>query len=343
MAGIKLENICKIVRIQDQDIKIFNNLNLEIPDSQAISIMGPTGCGKSTLLRIIAGLEKPDSGSVYYDSTDMGNVKPEEREIGIVFQNDYALYPRTARFNVLSYFKLGNREVEDDAESRMIQKAAELLGYDLKALLHKSPDKLSQGQRQRVAVARCITRNPRLLILDEPFSNLDGPLRLQCRTELKKLIKHFKITTIFVAHEHREAMDLGNCHAILNQGRVAQFGTYNELYDEPNSIFVAEFLTEGENAGMNLFDGESVNMGEIIAGARPEEIIFKNSREPGTFSAQIKEVTRSVILNKNIIKFEYNNKVYSAVSEREDIRAGSSQFFSFRKVHKFNKNSKERI
>ncbi|MEE4312252.1 MAG: ATP-binding cassette domain-containing protein, partial [candidate division KSB1 bacterium] len=199
----------------------IEDLSLTIPDGKTMVILGPSGCGKSTLLRIIAGLMQPQSGTVLYDGVDVKAIPPGDRQIGMVFQN-YALYPHfTAKNNILSYFRFQKQTPElDHLAQEKYRKTSELLGVDIEYLLDKKPTHLSGGEKQRVAIGRCITRDPKLFLLDEPFSNLDQPLREKYRLHLKKLLRHFQITTVYVTHDQQEAMILADLLAIMNIGQI---------------------------------------------------------------------------------------------------------------------------
>ena len=212
----------------------IQDLTLRIPNGKTLVILGPSGCGKTTLLRIIAGLIPPDSGEVRYDDVDVKDVRPGDRRIGMVFQQ-YALYPHmTARSNVLSYFMFRKKTPELDAMAKAkYQRTSELMGVELAYLLDRKPRTLSGGEKQRVALGRCITRDPALFLLDEPFSNLDQALREKYRVNLKILLKQFNITTVYVTHDHHEALILADLLAIMNRGRIEQVGTYQDIYEQP--------------------------------------------------------------------------------------------------------------
>jgi ABC-type sugar transport system ATPase subunit len=221
----------------------IRNLNLTVHDGETLVVLGPSGCGKTTLLRLIAGLIPTDSGSVRYDGTDVTHVSPGERRIGMVFQN-YALYPHlVSRTNVLSYFlfKRKTPELSEMARAKY-QRTSELMGVDLAHLLDRKPGTLSGGEKQRVALGRCITRDPAVFLLDEPFSNLDQALREKYRVNLKMLLRQFDVSAVYVTHDHVEALILADRLAIMNQGAVEQVGTYEEIYREPRNAFVAGFL-----------------------------------------------------------------------------------------------------
>ena len=195
-------------------------------------VLGPSGCGKTTLLKIIAGLLQPDSGEVRYDGVDVEDVPPGARRIGMVFQN-YALYPHfTSRTNVLSYFLFRKKTPELDALARAkYQRTSELMGVELAYLLDRKPTTLSGGEKQRVALGRCITRDAALFLVDEPFANLDQALREKYRVNLKILLRQFNITTVYVTHDHHEALILADLLAVMDRGRIEQVGTPQEIYD----------------------------------------------------------------------------------------------------------------
>jgi ABC-type proline/glycine betaine transport system ATPase subunit len=215
----------------------IRDLSLSVFDGETMVVLGPSGCGKTTLLKIIAGLIRPDSGAVRYDGLDMAQVRPGDRRIGMVFQN-YALYPHmTSRTNVLSYFLFRKKTPEMDALARAkYERTSELMGVELGSLLDRRPTTLSGGEKQRVALGRCITRDPAVFLLDEPFSSLDQALRDRYRVNLKVLLRQFGITTVYVTHDHVEALILADRLAIMDRGRIEQVGTYQELYEQPERV-----------------------------------------------------------------------------------------------------------
>src|SRR5213592_815367 len=217
VARIDLVDVNKTLREPGGRGSTFSiqNLSLRVPDGETMVILGPSGCGKTTLLKIIAGLIPPDSGEVRYADVDVRDVPPGDRRIGMVFQN-YALYPHlSSRTNILSYFLFRKKTPELDAMARAkYQRTSELMGVDLASLLDRRPPTLSGGERQRVALGRCITRDPALFLLDEPFSSLDQALREKYRVNLKILLRQFNITTVYVTHDHYEALILADRLAI---------------------------------------------------------------------------------------------------------------------------------
>jgi ABC-type sugar transport system ATPase subunit len=221
-------------------IAALDNISLWIRRGETMSVVGPTGCGKSTLLRVIAGLEQPDSGTVTFDGEAVDNLTPSQRGIGLVFQN-YALYPHfRVHGNIAFYFRL-RRWSEEAVDTRVLE-TSRVMGIGFEKLLGRMPRSLSGGEKQRVALARCLSHSPRVLLLDEPFSNLDAALRLQTRGEVKKLVDRFGLTTIFVTHDQGEAVAVGHRIAVMQHGYIEQVGTYHELYQEPTNTFVAGFL-----------------------------------------------------------------------------------------------------
>ncbi|HEY7203068.1 MAG TPA: ABC transporter ATP-binding protein [Methylomirabilota bacterium] len=256
----------------------IQNLNLTVHDGETVVVLGPSGCGKTTLLRLIAGLIPTDSGVVRYDGTDVTHLPPGERRIGMVFQN-YALYPHlVSRTNVLSYFlfKKKTPELTELARAKY-QRTSELMGVDLAHLLDRKPGTLSGGEKQRVALGRCITRDPAVFLLDEPFSNLDQTLREKYRVNLKMLLRQFDVSTVYVTHDHVEALILADRLAVMNHGAIEQMGTYDEIYREPRSAFVAGFLNRHVGTPpISIISADLMppryRLGDVQVGVRPEDV-----------------------------------------------------------------------
>jgi len=228
--------------------KIIDDINLRVRDKEFLTLLGPSGCGKTTTLRLIAGLERVDSGTIYIDGKVVNDVPPSQRNISMVFQN-YALYPfMTVRDNIS--FPLRLRKEPRDIVERRVKEVAEML--HVSHLLDRKPKQLSGGEQQRVAIGRALVRNPSLLLLDEPFSNLDAKLRIETRSEIKRLQKNLGITTIFVTHDQAEAMALADRIAVLDKGKLRQLGTPEEVYSLPVDITVAQFMG---SPAMNVIDG----------------------------------------------------------------------------------------
>ncbi|MBN1402118.1 MAG: ABC transporter ATP-binding protein [Anaerolineae bacterium] len=223
-----------------EPVHALDDLSLTIQDGETMAIVGPSGCGKSTLLRVVAGLEEPDEGSIYYDDQLMNDVKPKDRGIGMVFQS-YALYPHMkGEGNLAFFFKVRHRPDEEMMER--IRITSEIMGIGFDLLLSRKPGTLSGGQQQRVAIGRCIVRDPSLFLFDEPLSNLDAKLRSSTRVEIKRLLQRFHITAIYVTHDQTEAITLGDRIGVMRAGKIEQLGTYHEIMENPVNAFVAGFL-----------------------------------------------------------------------------------------------------
>ncbi|MCE5258043.1 MAG: ABC transporter ATP-binding protein [Chloroflexi bacterium] len=231
-------------------VMALDGVSLTIPDGKTLAIVGPSGCGKSTLLRVVAGLQRPDDGAIFYDDKDMADIPPKDRMIGMVFQS-YALYPHMkGEGNLGFFFKMRNRTDEEMMER--IKITSEIMGIGFDTLLSRKPGNLSGGQQQRVAIGRCIVRDPSLFLFDEPLSNLDAKLRSSTRVEIRRLLQRFSITAIYVTHDQIEAITLGDIIAVMRRGKVEQMGTYDEITKNPVNSFVAGFLGLPP---MNLLEG----------------------------------------------------------------------------------------
>ena len=219
-------------------VEVVPGIDLDVAEHEFVVLVGPSGCGKSTILRMIAGLEEPTSGDVVIDGAVVTDREPKDRDIAMVFQ-DYALYPHMTVADNMA-FALRYRKVKRAAIRDRVAEVARML--EIEKLLHRTPRQLSGGQRQRVAMGRAIVRDPKLFLFDEPLSNLDAKLRVQMRTELRKLRVAVPTTTIYVTHDQVEAMTLADRIVILNHGRIEQIGTPEEVYETPASAFVASFI-----------------------------------------------------------------------------------------------------
>jgi ABC-type sugar transport system ATPase subunit len=240
-------------------IVALDRVDLTIPHGQTFVVLGPSGCGKSTLLRVLAGILQKYSGRVLYDRKDMKDVLPGDRYIGMVFQN-YALYPNfNNEGNLAFFFKM--HKIKDEETRKRIEYTSEVMGIGFKELLPRMPGTLSGGQKQRVAIARAIVRAPKLFLFDEPLSNLDAKLRVQTRTEIKRLLRSFEITSIYVTHDQVEAIALADQIVVMHSGRIEQVGTYQDLMENPVNTFVAGFVGIPP---MDLLAGASVSGRELI-------------------------------------------------------------------------------
>ena len=264
---VVLENLTKVFPSRNkksgEEVIAVNDFTFTIPDGKLIGLLGPSGCGKSTTLYMISGLQKPSGGKIYFGDEDVTNLTPENRGVGLVFQN-YALYPHmTVKQNIM--FPLQNLRGEDKlSKEEMIEKAyeaAKLVQID--DLMDRKPSELSGGQQQRVAIARALVKLPKVLLLDEPLSNLDARLRLQTREEIRRIQKETGITTIFVTHDQEEAMSISDMIVVMKTGILQQIGRPQDVYDDPANLFVAKFLG---TPPINVFRGYVKNEQLYIGG-----------------------------------------------------------------------------
>ena len=248
-------------------VPVLKGIDLEVKTGEFVVLVGPSGCGKSTLLAIIAGLESVTEGQVKIDTRVVNTVPPKDRDIAMVFQS-YALYPtRTVRGNMM--FGMESRGVPKPAREKAVARVAELL--QIESLLDRKPSQLSGGQRQRVAMGRALVRDPALFLFDEPLSNLDAKLRVEMRTEIKKLYQRLGKTTIYVTHDQVEAMTLASRIAVMHQGLVQQFAEPRTVYDRPANMFVASFMG---SPSMNFLPAK------INASGSPTVVLAEGNGEP---------------------------------------------------------------
>lgn len=287
---LELENISKIYN--GSDIKSVDNISLQVEAGEFIALVGPSGCGKSTTLRMIAGLETITEGNLKIDDVVVNDIEPKDRKIAMVFQN-YALYPHMTVYNNMAY-GLKVKKIPKDEIDKKVKWAADIL--ELTEHLEKKPAGLSGGQRQRVALGRCMVRDVDLFLMDEPLSNLDAKLRVSMRNEIKSLHDSLNKTTIYVTHDQVEAMTMADRIVLLDSGVIQQVGTPMELYNDPNNLFVAQFIgspqmniveTVLENNKLKFTDGTVIDIGsqnilpngladgEYKVGFRPEHINFE--------------------------------------------------------------------
>ena len=285
---VVLQNLTKAFPSRNKkektDVVAVSDLSFEIPDGKLIGLLGPSGCGKSTTLNLLSGLLKPTGGRIFFGDDDVTELPAEHRGVGLVFQN-YALYPHlTVLQNIL--FPLqnlkGDRKLTKPVMLEKAKEAARLVQID--GLLDRKPNELSGGQQQRVAIARALVKMPRILLLDEPLSNLDARLRLQTREEIRRIQHQTGITTVFVTHDQDEAMSISDLIVVMKEGVVQQIGKPQEVYDDPKNLFVAKFLgtppinvLEGKVKGEKLYLGDQAVLSapgladeEVVVGIRPE-------------------------------------------------------------------------
>ena len=263
---VTLQNLTKIFPSRDKksgkEVVAVNDFNFDIPDGKLIGLLGPSGCGKSTTLYMISGLQKPTKGRIFFGDDDVTELSTENRGIGLVFQN-YALYPHmTVKQNIL--FPLQNLKGKDKmTKEQMLERAYEAARLvQIDELMDRKPSELSGGQQQRVAIARALVKMPRVLLLDEPLSNLDARLRLQTREEIRRIQKETGITTVFVTHDQEEAMSISDMIVVMKLGVVQQIGKPQEVYDDPTNLFVAKFLG---TPPINVFTG-AIKDGQLYIG-----------------------------------------------------------------------------
>ena len=300
-----LKNLTKKFPSRDKKNRSYviavDHFNFVIPDGKLIGLLGPSGCGKSTVLNLISGLLKPTEGRIFFGENDVTGLPPENRGIGLVFQN-YALYPHlTVRQNIM--FPLQNLKGKDklskEEMNAKVTEAAKLV--QIEELMDRKPREMSGGQQQRVAIARALVKMPKVLLLDEPLSNLDARLRIQTREEIRRIQRETKITTIFVTHDQEEAMSISDLIVVMKDGVVQQIGKPQDVYDSPSNMFVAKFLGtppinifEGHVRNHVLYIGDDVVLKavgipdkEVYVGIRPEGFILKES---GTLKCQLSGV-----------------------------------------------------
>jgi multiple sugar transport system ATP-binding protein len=350
MGSVRIEN----ARKSYGTVEVLHGVSIDIPDGEFVALVGPSGCGKSTLLRMIAGLEDITDGTIAISDRVINDVAAKDRDIAMVFQN-YALYPHmTVRANMA--FALRQRKFPKTEIERRVTDAARILG--LTHLLERKPRALSGGQRQRVAMGRAIVRNPNVFLFDEPLSNLDAKLRVQMRSELKELHQRLATTTVYVTHDQIEALTLADRVVVMNGGKVEQAGKPLDLYDRPQSLFVAAFIGSPQ---MNFFAGRmhgpdrltldgGVEMalpslprpptGDVTLGVRPEHLVLGDSGWPATVS--VVEPTGSETQITARIKGEL---VRVVISGRPEVGPGDRIMLSVeaRNLHVFDTASGRRL
>jgi multiple sugar transport system ATP-binding protein len=298
---VVLQNLTKKfpnINKKGEDVIAVNDFSFEIPDGKLIGLLGPSGCGKSTTLNLICGLEMPTSGHIFFGDDDVTRLPPENRGVGLVFQN-YALYPHlTVKQNILfplQNLKGADRPSKEEMERRALE-AAKLV--QIEGLMERKPGEMSGGQQQRVAIARAVVKMPRVLLLDEPLSNLDARLRLQTREEIRRIQRDTGITTVFVTHDQEEAMSISDMIVVMKDGVVQQIGKPQDVYDSPVNLFVSKFLGtppinvfDGRVSGGRVFIGgeavldvPGVKDGSVWVGIRPEGFILD---ENGPFTCAL--------------------------------------------------------
>jgi len=335
---------------------ILNDISLSILDNEFIVFLGPSGCGKTTLLRIIAGLEKEDSGEINYNGITINKLEPKDRQIGMVFQN-YALYPHLTVFDNIAFPLKVNKISKNDINKKVVE-IANFIG--LSEYLNHKPKQLSGGQKQRVALGRAISRNPKIFLFDEPLSNLDAKLRSTMRFELYQLHRKLNTTSIYVTHDQVEAMTMGDRIVVMNEATIQQIATPKEIYEKPANRFVASFIG---NPQINFFDGvydhseKIINLGQttipyslnfnqdikITLGIRPENIFFDTHNNNCINLGFAKIHSIEYLGNESIIHFDYDGEIRTSLSKvNNNLKIGEKySIYTFEKnILIFDENNK---
>ncbi len=351
---IKVENLTK----KFQNTVAVQNLNVTFEEGKLIALLGPSGCGKSTTLFMLSGITPVSDGKIYFDDQDVTDVPAQKRGIGLVFQN-YALYPHmTVLQNIC--FPL---EMEKVPKEERIERAKEMARLvQIEDYLDRKPSQLSGGQQQRVAIARALVKKPKILLLDEPLSNLDARLRLEMREEIRRIQQETKITTIFVTHDQEEALSISDHILLMKKGEIQQFDAPQTLYDEPANMFVADFLgtppisfisgqvcengflSDDESAIIRMDDFSSIaDKTKVTVGIRAEAIKICKEEEAHTKGI----ITHLYIMGKETlatIKIG-TSEVRTYLFDDEELRIQDEVFIRFRKkgIHIFDSITTERI
>ena len=360
---VVLQNLTKVFPSRNkkvnEEVVAVNDFTFEIPDGKLIGLLGPSGCGKSTTLYMISGLQKPTAGKIFFGDDDVTELPTESRGVGLVFQN-YALYPHmTVKQNIL--FPLQNLKGADRlSKEEMLERAyhaAKLV--QIENLMDRKPGEMSGGQQQRVAIARALVKMPRVLLLDEPLSNLDARLRLQTREEIRRIQRETGITTIFVTHDQEEAMSISDMIVVMKLGVVQQIGAPQEVYDNPVNLFVAKFLGtppinvfNGSVKEGKLYIGEEAALDvagvadqEVTVGIRPEGFVLDENGPLTCKLSSVEVMGRDVsIVSEN--EASQNPVIRSIINadNKVDVTAESVRYaLKAHKVFIFNKETEERI
>jgi ABC-type sugar transport system ATPase subunit len=312
---------------QTQQVTAVDEVSFKITDGGRVAIIGPSGCGKTTLLRLIAGLDEPDSGRILYDDELLNTVPRDERHIGMIFQN-FALMPHWESQQTIGFFlRLRNRQKEVPAR---VKRVAKITGVGMDKLMERYPRQLSGGEKQRVAIARAFARDLNLLLLDEPFANLDAKLRAEARLEVNRLLNEFPVTTILSTHDQQEAAALSDLILLMRRGRIEQVGSYRALYDDPANIFVAEFIGVPT---MNLFQGRALsgrwqsdvfggfhlpddvpNHQPVVLGVRPQDVHLTDDSN-AHISATVEQVTPYFAERYTELVVSYGNLTWTLTAD----------------------------
>jgi len=357
VVGITLENLTK----KFGKVVAVDHINLKIEDGEFVTLLGPSGCGKTTTLRMIAGLETPTEGEVYFDGKSVTDTPPHQRNVAMVFQ-DYALYPHMNAYDNIA-FNLRMKKRPRDEIRQLVKETAELL--KIEHLLDRFPAEMSGGEKQRVALGRALVRQPVVFLLDEPLSSIDTKLREEMRSELIKIHEKIKTTFIYVTHDQVEAMTLSKRFAVMNYGRITQFDTPMNIYNKPLNTFIASFvgsptitlftgkIVRDPTEDRLLFKGEgfvypipkSLKLSEAIVGTkitlgvRPEDVSVSKLRKDEGISTKI--YTREPRGDETILSVKFKDVLVKAkVHPESGFQVGEPVIVTFKKVYLFDENSK---
>lgn len=347
---------------QGGDVIAVNDFDFMIPDGKLVGLLGPSGCGKSTTLNLISGLEKPSEGKIFFGEDDVTELPPQERGVGLVFQS-YALYPHlTVEKNI--QFPLENlRGADKLTKEEMLKRATEAAKLvQIDELLERKPSELSGGQQQRVAIARALVKTPRVLLLDEPLSNLDARLRLATREEIRRIQRETGITTIFVTHDQDEAMSICDLIVVMRSGIMEQMGKPQDVYDDPANLFVAKFLGtppinvfNGRISGKKIYIGDDEVLSsddlttdrDVYVAVRPEGFIVSENGPLRCKLGRLEVMGRDVsIVSENDASAGDTKVIRSIVGSDTVIGQDSGEVrfaLKSRKVFVFDKETEERI
>jgi len=342
-------------------VKAVDGISFDVNDGEFVALLGPSGCGKTTTLLTLAGIYKPTDGEIYFDDILMNDVPPKYREIGMVFQN-YALYPHMNVFENIAFPLRAKRLSKEEITKKVVQIAKKLM---IDSLLDRKPSQISGGQQQRVALARALVKEPKVLLFDEPLSNLDAKLRMMMRAEIKKLQEDLGITSVYVTHDQAEAMTMASRIAVFNQGKLIQYGTPDEIYNNPRNMFVAAFIG---NPPMNFLRDftieekkyavrdtariklpKEVEVDEnkkYVLGFRPEDVVIKEGKEEGAIQGVVyvlEPLGRDVIVNVMMDKTRELVKIFAEPGDAPRKGTEVSLFPNEDRIHLFDPDTEEAV
>ncbi|UGA53679.1 ABC transporter ATP-binding protein [Vibrio sp. VB16] len=330
------------------EFNVLNDINFDIEAGTFLTLLGPSGCGKSTTLRLLAGLDQPTSGKILIDGKDVTGLEPSERGVGMVFQN-YALFPHmSVRKNIL--YGMNIRKEPAKLQNKNLARVSELMGLD--SLLNRLPSQLSGGQQQRVALARVLVANRKLVLMDEPLSNLDAKLRVEIRSEILELNKELGLTMVYVTHDQSEALSMSDKILLMDGGEVSQFGTPFEMYNAPQNDFVASFIG---TPPMNLIEADKISRvhlgskqpyaSNLQVGIRPEDILIKKEEGQSKIKGLIKSVEYEGVNSLVIVDIGDGKRTIVSVPKLSNVKVGSEVNLEFNEdaLHFFSKNTGKRF